>query len=344
MERDILKSMLCDRLEKAVSHKYVRKEPDGKGGFIYIYTEKERESTNKVINRSGDKSIEKTGTNPAAVTKGLKSWLNKNNIDYDYTKAKTTASSYFKFETGKGSYEIRVSNHTKANADEKGGIDIQSYGSSDGYSVSIDTAYGFTSKDIQNIIKDTERINGEVYKNEKLKKMLGDETLLEKYYNERYTPSKRTKFIEDVVNIIGIEESEYGILGDIVGNMFDQSLHKSGVHKKMSEEKEKKIQEQKEKEVKEKESKKERRERVMKELDNHIFKQENSTTPPEEFEKIVQERSKGNAKGFTVIGELGEGDRKKYFYEWAYPVPEGKKNYTKPSDKFVDNYLKAKGE
>lgn len=44
-------------------------------------------------------------------------------------------------------------------------------------------------------------------------------------------------------------------------------------------------------------------------------KQENSTTPPEEFEKIVQERSNGRAKGFTVIGELGEGDRKKYFYE-----------------------------
>lgn len=77
MKRDILKSMLCDKLEKAVSHKYVRKEPDGKGGFRYIYTEKERESTNQVINRSGDKSIEKTGTNPAAVIKGLKSWLNK---------------------------------------------------------------------------------------------------------------------------------------------------------------------------------------------------------------------------------------------------------------------------
>lgn len=26
------------------------------------------------------------------------------------------------------------------------------------------------------------------------------------------------------------------------------------------------------------------------------------------------------------------------------PVPEGKKNYTKPSDKFVDNYLKSKDE
>lgn len=69
----MLKSMLCDRLEKAVSHKYVRKEPDGKGGFRYIYTEKEMESENKIINRHGDKSIEKTGTNPAAVTKGLKS-------------------------------------------------------------------------------------------------------------------------------------------------------------------------------------------------------------------------------------------------------------------------------
>lgn len=101
MKRDILKSMLCDKLEKAVSHKYVRKEPDGKGGFRYIYTEKERESTNQVINRSGDKSIEKTGTNPAAVTKGLKAWLNKNNIDYDYNKAKTTASSYFNLRQGK---------------------------------------------------------------------------------------------------------------------------------------------------------------------------------------------------------------------------------------------------
>ena len=181
MEKDILKSILCDKLEKAVSHKYVRKEPDGKGGFRYIYTEKERESTNHVINRSGDRSIEKTGTNPAAVTKGLKAWLNKNNIDYDYNKAKTTASSYFKFETEKGSYEIRVSNHTKANADEKGGIDIQPYGSNDGFSVDIDTAYGFTSKDIQNIIKDAERINGEVHKNEKLKKMLEDETLLERF-------------------------------------------------------------------------------------------------------------------------------------------------------------------
>lgn len=344
MKRDILKSMLCDKLEKAVSNKYVRKEPDGKGGFRYIYTEKERESTNQVINRSGDKSIEKTGTNPAAVTKGLKAWLNKNNIDYDYNKAKTTASSYFKFETGKGSYEIRVSNHTKANANDKGGIDIQLYDLNDGFSVDIDTAYGFTSKDIQNIIKDAERINGEVHKNEKLKKMLEDETLLERYYNERYIPSKHTKFIEDVVNSIGIEESEFGILGDIVNNMFDQSLHKSGVYKKMVEEREKKIQEQKEKEAKEKESKKERRDRVMEELNNHIFKQENSTTPPEEFEKIVQERSNGRAKGFTVIGELGEGDRKKYFYEWAYPVPEGKKNYTKPSDKFVYNYLKSKDE
>lgn len=66
MERELLKSMLCDRLEKAVSHKYVRKESDGKGGFRYIYTEKETESTNKVINRHGDKSIEKTGTNPVA--------------------------------------------------------------------------------------------------------------------------------------------------------------------------------------------------------------------------------------------------------------------------------------
>lgn len=232
MKRDILKSMLCDKLEKAVSHKYVRKEPDGKGGFRYIYTEKERESTNQVINRSGDKSIEKTGTNPAAVTKGLKAWLNKNNIDYDYNKAKTTASSYFKFETGKGSYEIRVSNHTKANANDKGGIDIQLYDLNDGFSVDIDTAYGFTSKDIQNIIKDAERINGEVHKNEKLKKMLEDETLLERYYNERYIPSKHTKFIEDVVNSIGIEESEFGILGDIVNNMFDQSLHKSGVYKR----------------------------------------------------------------------------------------------------------------
>lgn len=249
--------MLCDKLEKAVSHKYVRKEPDGKGGFRYIYTEKERESTNQVINRSGDKSIEKTGTNPAAVTKGLKAWLNKNNIDYDYNKAKTTASSYFKFETGKGSYEIRVSNHTKANANDKGGIDIQLYDSNDGFSVDIDTAYGFTSKDIQNSIKDAERINGEVHKNEKLKKMLEDETLLERYYNERYIPSKHTKFIEDVVNSIGIEESEFGILGDIVNNMFDQSLHKSGVYKKMVEEREKKIQEQKEKEAKEKESKRE---------------------------------------------------------------------------------------
>lgn len=321
--------MLCDKLEKAVSHKYVRKEPDGKGGFRYIYTEKERESTNQVINRSGDKSIEKTGTNPAAVTKGLKAWLNKNNIDYDYNKAKTTASSYFKFETGKGSYEIRVSNHTKANADDKGGIDIQLYDSNDGFGVDIDTAYGFTSKDIQNIIKDAERINGEVHKNEKLKKMLEDETLLERFYNERYIPSKHTKFIEDAVNSIGIEESEFGILGDIVDNMFDQSLHKSGVYKKMSEEREKKIQEQKEKEAKEKESKKERRDKVMEELSNHIFKQESSTTPPEKFEKIVQERSNGRAKGFTVIGELGEGDRKKYFYEWAYPVPKVKR--TTPS-------------
>ena len=270
--------------------------------------------------------------------------MNKNNIDYDYNKAKTTASSYFKFDVGKGDYEIRVSNHTKANANEKGGLDILFYGPDKGFNVSIDTAYGFTSKDIQNIIKDTERIHGEVYKNEKLKNMLKDETLLEKYYNERYIPSKRTKFVEDVVNSIGIEESEHGILGDVVNDMFERGFRESDVYKKMKSEEEKKIQEKKKEEVKEKESKKERRDRVMEELSNHIFKQENSTTPPEEFEKIVQERSKGNAKGFTVIGELGEGDRKKYFYEWAYPVPEGKKNYTKPSDKFVDNYLKSKDE
>lgn len=43
MKRDILKSMLCDKLEKAVSHKYVRKEPDGKGGFD-TYTPRRKEN------------------------------------------------------------------------------------------------------------------------------------------------------------------------------------------------------------------------------------------------------------------------------------------------------------
>lgn len=73
MKRDILKSMLCDKLEKAVSHKYVRKEPDGKGGFRYIYTEKERESTNQVINRSGDKSIGEDRNEPGSSYQGVKS-------------------------------------------------------------------------------------------------------------------------------------------------------------------------------------------------------------------------------------------------------------------------------
>lgn len=46
MEKDILKSILCDKLEKAVSHKYVRKEPDGKAvSDTYIPKRKENRQT-----------------------------------------------------------------------------------------------------------------------------------------------------------------------------------------------------------------------------------------------------------------------------------------------------------
>ena len=343
MKRDILKSMLCDKLEKAVSHKYVRKEPDGKGGFRYIYTEKERESTNQVINRSGDKSIEKTGTNPAAVTKGLKAWLNKNNIDYDYNKAKTTASSYFKFETGKGSYEIRVSNHTKANANDKGGIDIQLYDSNDGFSVDIDTAYGFTSKDIQNIIKDAERINGEVHKNEKLKKMLEDETLLERFYNERYIPSKHTKFIEDAVNSIGIEESEFGIFGSIVDSMFFGKMFNGEFAKKKAKEREE--QERLRKFYTGNPEKDKKIDQVYEKLKDHEFKTEDSGLPLEEFKKKMQGKGIGEMKDLLQIDErTSKRGKQVYTYGWAVPMKEGFKYETRPSYEYANAWLKAKGE
>lgn len=59
MERELLKSMLCDRLEKAVSHKYVRKESDGKGGFRYIYTEKETERSISMNGRTRYRKVKR---------------------------------------------------------------------------------------------------------------------------------------------------------------------------------------------------------------------------------------------------------------------------------------------
>lgn len=340
MEKDIFKSILCDKLEKAVSHKYVRKEPDGKGGFKYYYTEAERESTSMAINRHGDRVIEKTGTNPAAVTKGLKNWLNKNGIDYDYNKARTTASSYFEFNVGNGSYEIRVSNHTKPNADETGGLDVHDYGPDKGFSVDIDTSYGFNSKDIQNIIKDTERIYGEVHKNEKLQKMLSDENLLERYYKVRYFPSK-TEFIESVVNNMGVEESEFGILGEFVKNMFDKKMYHGDFYEKKKKEEEEQARyrrfytgdPEKDKKIDE----------VSEKLKDHEFKTDDSGLSLEEFREKMQSKGVGEMKDLLKIGErISKRGKTVYTYGWAEPMKEGMKRETKPSYAYADAWLKAK--
>lgn len=253
------------------------------------------------INRHGDRVIEKTGTNPAAVTKGLKNWLNKNGIDYDYNKARTTASSYFEFNVGNGSYEIRVSNHTKANADETGGLRIYENGPDKGFDIEIDTAYGFNSKDIQNIIKDTERIYGEVYKNEKLQKMLSDENLLEEYYKVRYFPQKMD-FVEKVVNSIGLEESEFGILGEFVESMFDDKVsHGDFAEKKKKEEEERERYKrfytgdpEKDKKIDE----------VSEKLKGYDFKTDRSRLSLEEFREKMRSKGVKEMKDLVKIDEV----------------------------------------
>lgn len=190
-----------DLLEKAIFHKYIRKEPDGKGGFRYVYEEKEIESRSKIINKKQD-VIEMTNVNPKQIAKSFKKWLENEGIRYEYIESKSTASSYFKFKKKNSDFDIRISNHTKKNQDKETdlGIDFNLYG--DGSSdISINTAYGYKTEDLKKIISDVERLSSK--KNY--------ETIIKESNNFELLDLPKREGILKVLEQIGIEESEYGV-------------------------------------------------------------------------------------------------------------------------------------
>lgn len=206
-----------DLLEKAIFHKYIRKEPDGKGGFRYVYEEKEIESRSKIINKKQD-VIEMTNVNPKQIAKSFKKWLENEGIRYEYIESKSTASSYFKFKKKNSDFDIRISNHTKKNQDKETdlGIDFNLYG--DGSSdVSINTAYGYKTEDLKKIISDVERLSSK--KNY--------ETIIKESNNFELLDLPKREGILKVLEQIGIEESEYALLYSFVEKWMDFNRTKS---------------------------------------------------------------------------------------------------------------------
>lgn len=206
-----------DLLEKAIFHKYIRKEPDGKGGFRYVYEEKEIESRSKIINKKQD-VIEMTNVNPKQIAKSFKKWLENEGIRYEYIESKSTASSYFKFKKKNSDFDIRISNHTKKNQDKETdlGIDFNLYG--DGSSdISINTAYGYKTEDLKKIISDVERLSSK--KNY--------ETIIKESNNFELLDLPKREGILKVLEQIGIEESEYALLYSFVEKWMDFNRTKS---------------------------------------------------------------------------------------------------------------------
>lgn len=206
-----------DLLEKAIFHKYIRKEPDGKGGFRYVYEEKEIESRSKIINKKQD-VIEMINVNPKQIAKSFKKWLENEGIRYEYIESKSTASSYFKFKKKNSDFDIRISNHTKKNQDKETdlGIDFNLYG--DGSSdISINTAYGYKTEDLKKIISDVERLSSK--KNY--------ETIIKESNNFELLDLPKREGILKVLEQIGIEESEYALLYSFVEKWMDFNRTKS---------------------------------------------------------------------------------------------------------------------
>lgn len=225
-----------DLLEKAIFHKYIRKEPDGKGGFRYVYEEKEIESRSKIINKKQD-VIEMTNVNPKQIAKSFKKWLENEGIRYEYIESKSTASSYFKFKKKNSDFDIRISNHTKKNQDKETdlGIDFNLYG--DGSSdVSINTAYGYKTEDLKKIISDVERLSSK--KNY--------ETIIKESNNFELLDLPKREGILKVLEQIGIEESEYALLYSFVEKWMDFNRTKSEYKSYLENKRQEKVQKNKE--------------------------------------------------------------------------------------------------
>lgn len=225
-----------DLLEKAIFHKYIRKEPDGKGGFRYVYEEKEIESRSKIINKKQD-VIEMTNVNPKQIAKSFKKWLENEGIKYEYIESKSTASSYFKFKKKNSDFDIRISNHTKKNQDKETdlGIDFNLYG--DGSSdVSINTAYGYKTEDLKKIISDVERLSSK--KNY--------ETIIKESNNFELLDLPKREGILKVLEQIGIEESEYALLYSFVEKWMDFNRTKSEYKSYLENKRQEKVQKNKE--------------------------------------------------------------------------------------------------
>lgn len=214
-----------DVIEKAVGHKYVRKEPDGKGGYNYIYEENTKDSSSKKI-RGGSASIERTQNNPTHTANALKRWLDEKGIKYESYKARSTASNYFQFDTDKGQFEVRISNHTQADAPKIGGIDVHLYDNGE-YGVNIDSSYGFSVDDIKKIIEDSEKILPSLKKNEKYQEIVSD---FENIENTNVDP-------KDLASI-GIEESPYGLIMEAAKNELKYNYYHSKPFKEWKEKKE----------------------------------------------------------------------------------------------------------
>lgn len=225
-----------DLLEKAIFHKYIRKEPDGKGGFRYVYEEKEIESRSKIINKKQD-VIEMTNVNPKQIAKSFKKWLENEGIKYEYIESKSTASSYFKFKKKNSDFDIRISNHTKKNQDKETdlGIDFNLYG--DGSSdVSINTAYGYKTEDLKKIVSDVERLSSK--KNY--------ETIIKESNNFELLDLPKREGILKVLEQIGIEESEYALLYSFVEKWMDFNRTKSEYKSYLENKRQEKVQKNKE--------------------------------------------------------------------------------------------------
>lgn len=197
-----------DVLEKALNHKYIRKESDGKGGWDYIYKEENSNKTiteNKNLGHSG-KFISKVSTNPAQVYKGVKNYLDSIGLKYTSNESKTTSSNYIETSDKFGNdFKIRIANHSPAINDESEwkGLKVVTY--KDGsLNIDIDSSIGYKTEDIKNIII-LSSILSEDFKNKDLK------LKPEEIYN-----SNIDTIIDNKIKDLGFEDDYYGLTREII--------------------------------------------------------------------------------------------------------------------------------
>jgi hypothetical protein len=161
----------------------------------------------KRLGRSG-LEIKFKKANPAQTYKGVLNWLEKISVNPDnYNQSRTTNSKYVEFDSPSGvSYDIRISDHTRAVSDANSAEGLQVSAAT----ITIDTgADDYTLKDIQNIYELAEKYIGDESVNDSVYELVKS-TLIANIENG--TDNNYSKIREEV----GLPSDDYGFFNQLI--------------------------------------------------------------------------------------------------------------------------------